>query len=229
MIKTLALMRRKDGISHEEFVQHYEEVHAPLSIRVLPWLKHYVRNHITQVFTGQDFGFDCISQFWFDSLEDSVKLMEFVQSDEGVVIREDEHKFLDSNATTPFLVEEKASDIEAEDAGPNSFKAIALLKRKPGISRIEFGTHYEHNHAPLIISRSSGLIRYFRNYVVSLDEATEPLYDCITELWFKDQAAYEATMSKRMGDARSEIEADEKTFLDMERVVFLVVDERISK
>ncbi len=229
MIKTIALMKRKPGIPREEFVTHYEDVHVPLSLRLLPWFRHYVRNHVRRVITPSEFGFDCLSQFWFDSLDDAMKLMEFVQSDDGLPIREDEQNFLDTSATTPFLVDEKSSDINTADAGTDSVKAIALLKRKPDISRAEFETHYERKHAPLIISRASGLIKYVRNYVAASDDGPEPLYDCISELWFRNKDAYEATMSNRLGKARTEIEGDEKTFLDMNSVVFLLVSERIAK
>ncbi|MFO8101034.1 MAG: EthD domain-containing protein [Dehalococcoidia bacterium] len=229
MIKTLSLMKRKAGISREEFVSHYEEVHVPLSLNLLPWFRHYARNHFTKLVTPGEFGFDCLSQFWFDSLEDPVKLMEFVQSDDGLPIREDEQKFLDTSATTPFLVEEKSSGITEDAPTDGSLKTISFLKRKPGISRQEFESYYEANHVPLIVSRATGLIKYVRNYVVALDETNEPLYDCITELWFRDLDAYKATMTRRLGEGRAEIEADEEKFLDMSSVVFVIVDERISK
>ena len=111
MIKAIALIKRKPGTSQEEFTQHYEEVHAPLALKHLPTIKRYVRNHVIHMAGTEGLGFDCITELWFDCMEDAVKLMEFVQSDAGQVIRDDEEKFLDRDKTIFFLVDEKVSDI----------------------------------------------------------------------------------------------------------------------
>ena len=112
MIKTIALIKRKPGISREEFARHYEEVHAPLALKYLPTIKRYIRNHVVDMpgIAGPDF--DCLSEFWFDSLEDAVKVVEFVQSDAGKVLRDDEQKFMDTSKTISFLVDEKVSEIK---------------------------------------------------------------------------------------------------------------------
>ena len=111
MIKAIALIKRKPGTSQEEFTRHYEEVHAPLAWKHLPMIKRYVRNHVIHMAGTEGLGFDCITELWFDSMEDAAKLMEFVQSDAGQVIRDDEEKFLDRDKIVFFLVDEKASDI----------------------------------------------------------------------------------------------------------------------
>ena len=45
MIKSISLLTRKDGWTHEQFVKHWFEVHAPLA-RAVPGLRHYVQSHI---------------------------------------------------------------------------------------------------------------------------------------------------------------------------------------
>jgi len=111
VIKTIALIKRKSDITREEFVKHYEEVHAPLALKHLPMIKRYKRNHVVEVAGMEGPDFDCITELWFDTLEDAVKVIEFVQSDAGQVIRDDEDKFLESSKTVSFLVDEKVSDI----------------------------------------------------------------------------------------------------------------------
>jgi uncharacterized protein (TIGR02118 family) len=111
MVKAVALIKRKPGTSQEEFTQHYEQAHAPLALKHLPTIKRYVRNHVIHMPGTEGLEFDCITELWFDSMEDAVKLMEFVQSDAGQVIRDDEEKFLDQDKTVFFLVDEKVSDI----------------------------------------------------------------------------------------------------------------------
>ena len=45
MIKSISLLTRKAGLSHEEFVKHWLEVHAPLA-HAVPGLRRYVQSHI---------------------------------------------------------------------------------------------------------------------------------------------------------------------------------------
>ena len=111
MVKTIALIKRKAGISREEFVRHYEEVHAPLALKHLPMIRKYVRNHIFENPGAEGPGFDCITELWLDSNEDVKDLLNFVQSEEGQVIRDDEEKFLDRENTKFIMVEEKISNI----------------------------------------------------------------------------------------------------------------------
>jgi hypothetical protein len=48
MIKSLSLLTRKPGITREQFVKHWVEIHAPLALGV-PGLRRYVQSHIVDV------------------------------------------------------------------------------------------------------------------------------------------------------------------------------------
>jgi uncharacterized protein (TIGR02118 family) len=117
--------------------------------------------------------------------------------------------------------------------GAGMVKAIALLKRKSGLSREEFVRHYEDVHAPLILKHLSTVRRYARNYVTTLvvtpPGAEEPDFDSITELWFDDIEGYKAMTRVRGSAAGKVIEDDEETFLDRSKLFFFLVDEKISK
>ena len=65
MIKIMLLVSRKDGVSPEEFREHYENIHAPLAAKHLPYLARYVRNYAVDRFGG-DIDCDCVTEFWFD-------------------------------------------------------------------------------------------------------------------------------------------------------------------
>jgi len=45
MIKSLSLLTRRPEITHEEFVRHWLEIHAPLA-HAVPGVLCYVQNHI---------------------------------------------------------------------------------------------------------------------------------------------------------------------------------------
>ena len=70
MIKTIGLLTRKDGWTHEQFMKHWVEIHAPLA-HAVPGLRRYVQNHITGERTRADIPataveIDGIAELWFD-------------------------------------------------------------------------------------------------------------------------------------------------------------------
>ncbi|MFO8010897.1 MAG: EthD domain-containing protein [Dehalococcoidia bacterium] len=108
-------------------------------------------------------------------------------------------------------------------------KAVALLKRKPGLSMEEFMRHYEETHAPLIISKSVGLEKYARNYVIHNASNPEPDFDCLTELWYSDHDSYKSSMAIRLGEEGRVIEKDEESFLDTRVIRFFLVNEHSAR
>ena len=69
MVKAIALIKRKPGLSREEFVKHYEEVHAPLILGLLTTIKRYARNHIIVPAGAEEPEFDCVTELWYDDME----------------------------------------------------------------------------------------------------------------------------------------------------------------
>lgn len=72
MIKMIALLTRKTGLSHEGFVKHWVEMHAPLAHRV-PGIRRYVQSHIVSEQTRPDIPttvveVDGIAELWFDDM-----------------------------------------------------------------------------------------------------------------------------------------------------------------
>ena len=70
MIKVVGLLTRKAGLSHEEFVQHWLEVHGPLA-HAVPGVRRYVQSHIIGTRTRPDIPeteveIDGIAELWYD-------------------------------------------------------------------------------------------------------------------------------------------------------------------
>jgi uncharacterized protein (TIGR02118 family) len=70
MIKSIGLLTRKKGLSHQEFVKHWLEVHAPLAYAV-PGVRRYVQSHIVEERTRPDIPttdveIDGIAELWYD-------------------------------------------------------------------------------------------------------------------------------------------------------------------
>jgi uncharacterized protein (TIGR02118 family) len=112
MVKGIALLKRKPGLSPEEFRRHYEEVHAPLARSLFPSIKRYVRNYVAAApFSSGDTEpeFDCITEQWFDSMDGFQAMVDAFTGTAGRAIREDEKEFLDRPKSIYLIVEEVAS------------------------------------------------------------------------------------------------------------------------
>ena len=70
MIKSVSLLTRKDALTHEQFMKHWVEIHAPLA-HAVPGLRRYVQSHIAAERTRSDIpttavDVDGIAELWFD-------------------------------------------------------------------------------------------------------------------------------------------------------------------
>ncbi len=114
MIKTISFSARKPGLSHEDFVRHYEENHAPLALKHFTTFRKYVRNYSVAMPGADEPGFDCITEFWFDDIEGALKVQEILgdyKTEVGRMFLEDEERFQDRGKTRSFLVDERVSDL----------------------------------------------------------------------------------------------------------------------
>ncbi len=76
MIKVVSLLTRKPGLSTEEFVRHWRDIHAPLALEV-PGIRRYVQSHIRGFRTRADIPeidveIDGIAELWYDD-EDALR------------------------------------------------------------------------------------------------------------------------------------------------------------
>src|SRR5262249_21648555 len=106
MIKSLSLLTRKAGLSHEEFVRHWVEIHAPLA-HAVPGIRRYVQNHIQGERTRPDIAtteiaVDGVAELWFD---DRVAMDRANASPEAKRLHDDGALFIGGIKT--FIIEEK--------------------------------------------------------------------------------------------------------------------------
>ncbi len=108
MIKAMGMMKRKPGLTRDEFIRHYEEQHAPLAQRLLGFA-HYVRNYPEPAPGATEPPFDVISEFWFENEEALARAMAVNASPEAQVLRDDEERFMDTGRTLGFVVDERVT------------------------------------------------------------------------------------------------------------------------
>jgi uncharacterized protein (TIGR02118 family) len=120
MIKFVALLKKKDGMSREEFIDYYETKHVPLMSTLLPPFKAYKRNYLIkdEMFVAGHTAdasttppwFDVITEIWYESRKEYDAMGAMTEDPEtGARIKRDEENFLDRGKITMFLVDERIS------------------------------------------------------------------------------------------------------------------------
>jgi len=112
--------------------------------------------------------------------------------------------------------------------GMTMVKLIVYAKRKPGITREEFGRYWRESHGPLVKSVSE-FIRHVRKYVqCHIVNSAVPLgtssdYDGVAELWFDNLDE----LNKAFTEPRylEIIRRDELKFADIANCVSIVTEE----
>lgn len=112
MHKAIVLLKKKDGLTREQFIEYYENVHVPLIRRLLPSIGEYRRNYLdlslgTRPDPVRHPGFDVITEIWFP---DSTAWEQFIADarnpEVAAAIAEDELNFLDRSANRSIGVDE---------------------------------------------------------------------------------------------------------------------------
>ncbi len=111
MVKVSVMLKRKPGMSEQEFHHYWKNVHGPLVLGVTELMRHfrkYVQCHTVAGALGDTpgagSGFDGIAELWADNLDEVRRA--FSEPRYLEVIRADEYKFLDL-ANCQFVVTEE--------------------------------------------------------------------------------------------------------------------------
>ncbi len=107
MIRTVSLLVRKEGSSHEDFVRHWRDIHGPLAY-ACPGVARYVQTEVksssfrTDGVAALDAPVDGIAELWF---ADQAALDQFNASPATRRLREDGTTFIGRQVS--FTTEEK--------------------------------------------------------------------------------------------------------------------------
>ena len=109
MIKSFKMMKRRNDLTREQFLQHWKKIHGPLFVsKNVPGLRKYIQNHPARV-TEPEFetDIDGIAELWFDDLESAQAYPQWLRSsDEAKDLREDIKLFNVIEEGFRFLAEE---------------------------------------------------------------------------------------------------------------------------
>lgn len=238
MLKYMLLLKRKAGLSLQECIDHYENVHVPLATAYHAGVKRHIRHFLRPSPYPLDGSvveaeYDILTELWFDDRQAFDAYRARVQQPEvRQITQADIARFLDPAKMRRALIEEHESDLPGKQPDPaRDVRCFVLLKRKPGMTLEQFIEYYETRHARLGEKYGSPMSRYRRMFlrpVPALDGSIdEAAYDVVTEVSFPDKAAMVlANQQVSAPEAAAIVEADEERFLNRATRRFVFVESR---
>ena len=110
-------------------------------------------------------------------------------------------------------------------------KVITTLKRRQGMSVKDFRNYYENHHRIIGEKYLSGFAtRYIRRYTTPLPGSewsrVEPEFDVLLEIWFSDEAAFQACNNRLSEpEVAQEIVHDEEKLFERRQKRSYIVNE----
>ncbi len=224
MYKHIALLVRQDGMSHEEFVEHWQETHTPIAKDI----EGVVRYQQVLPTEPEHAEFDGIAELYFETLEELYAALGSPGSRDydptkevAAKAREDVDNFLAIEKRPRFIGEEIVQRDEVDGDTEGLYKHSAFLVRQDGMSHEEFVEYWQHNHTP-IAREIEGVVKY--NTVLPADPENAE-FDGVAELYFDDlEKLYDALGSEGSRDYDPEKGKAKEAREDVDN--FLAIDER---
>ena len=106
MIKVITLLKRKPGLSLDEFYKYWREKHAPVALRDNPQMVKYVQNHGVILSSGEQ-AYDGVAETWWPDMDTFRAAAAILQSEAGRAHLEDLERFVDLSQMVSIVTEEK--------------------------------------------------------------------------------------------------------------------------
>jgi uncharacterized protein (TIGR02118 family) len=220
VIKVVTCIKRRPGMSVEDFQAYWRERHPEVVVR-LPGIRRYVQSHTRPAGyrTGTP-AWDGIAEVWFD---DGRAMHALRGSPEMAAVEADESRFIDRAATRVIATDEHVIKDEPVPAG--AAKNVELVTRKPGLAVAEFQRYWRDIHGPLAANIPM-IHRYVQSHTraSAYERGRTPAYDGVAITWFDDTQAMRASA----GTAQyALVRADEPHFIAPGALPIIITTEHV--
>jgi uncharacterized protein (TIGR02118 family) len=220
MLKIVTLMKRRAGLSVDDFQKHLQTKYGPLAAKA-PGPRCYVQScALMQGYAKGELLFDDTGEMWFDS---AAAYDAYPHSPDFAAASGDEATFLDRSRTVVMSVD---VHVIKDGAIPhNAVKNIEFVNRRPGMALEPFRAYWRNVHGPLAATIPV-LHRYEQNHLAmsEYDKKAPPSYDGLAITWFA------STADMKRGTATPEYSAtraDEPNFLPDGHLPIIITREHV--
>lgn len=238
MIKMMAAIRRKPGMTHQEYCDYVRDVHGALTKANPLGVKRYVQNHVfdsafgaeTDSLYHQVFHRDSVTELWFENWTTLGQTFanRYVQE----VIAPDGAKFSDMEVAINLMTCELPFDVP--HPGEGSVKVLHFIKKPDSLEPDEFLERWTSAHAGVLANQPSfaaALRKYVQNRPIEAPGGRQtkhfggegmPTYDGIGCMWFDGQQGLQEFRSYQR---KLEALGGNAHFIDSSRSFFLYARE----
>jgi uncharacterized protein (TIGR02118 family) len=226
VIKFIGFIKRKNGMSLEEFSTYWRYKHATL-IAATPGLRRYVQNHVVpESLAHHEPAADGSAEAWF---EDMAAFEAATESEAWKVAVADAPNFIGSTinlfATEVPIIEDTKTARERE----SMIKYMGLLTRREGWAIDAFQDHWRNVHGPLVKAEFTTMSRYVQNHPLpeTYDSPRPPAVDGVPEAWFENLEVFPWEMVRRPDGPRTTPAGIDSATIFVQPIPSLVVREAV--
>lgn len=240
MIKILAAVRRKPGMTHAEFLEYIEHQHGKIAKAKPLGVKRYAQNHVIDSAFGVDaditytqtFHRDSITELFFENMPALIQTFSdpYTQQTTGP----DAKNFADLSKQAAQLMD----DAEIFNAGaiPLKWKAMIFLKKNPAMNLDTFFSAWDSAHDTIARQHPNfqkALRRHVRSrYLPEGDRVTSyfgeniAVYEGVSSMWFENKEdlfsfrEYQRSLFQQLSDEGVAL-SSESFFVYVKEVVIL--------
>ena len=205
MIKMMAALCRKPGMTHAEYLAYVQHVHGAISTENPLTLRRYVQNHVFDAAFGSSaeavhsmtVARDSVTELWWDSAQDMGA--NFAHEHVRTKVGPDAANFGDTSRTLSLVA------VEAEQPVPNpgracGSKVLHYLRKVDGLALPAFFERWARAHeralaaAPLAAAAMRRCVHNrqvseFNPMLAYFGAKDVPIYEGVASLWFDDTAS----------------------------------------
>ncbi|WP_319798858.1 EthD domain-containing protein [Nitrobacter sp.] len=216
MFKIVFFLWRRPELNRVQFIDYYENHHAPLGSSLSPPMPDYRRNYPIWIDGPREAlgGFDVMTEIWHDNRATfDMQISGMQVSPNREIMAEDENKFIIRARQLFIAVDEHGGGpaiASPQAVSPIVRKRLRFVSAPAGMSATDFRDAYERIAVPRNRKALPGLMEYRRNYTLYNDPYTftggtdnvtvtgeaDRLFHLVEEIWQDDEYPPDADASR---------------------------------
>jgi hypothetical protein len=238
MIKMMAVIRRKPGMTQQEYFSYIRDVHGAISKANPLNVRRYIQNHVFDSAFGTAgdsayrivFHRDSVTELWFDSFESMNE--NFAHPYVREKVGPDGANFSELGTALALLTREM--EVSVPNPRPNTpIKILYFLRKIPDLTLSEYYDNWRYAHESAVREQRQAAVA-LRRCVLSLQipegnpllayfgGKDMPIYEGVASLWYEENVALSAF---REYQAALETFNHQRAFFDPGQSFFLMARE----